>query len=61
MLLLAMLHLYCLIRNCLVLKTVFMQLPDYHEIIDRPMDFQTVRKKLDEGRYFNLDEFEVSF
>ncbi|XP_057503437.1 uncharacterized protein LOC130786977 isoform X1 [Actinidia eriantha] len=35
------------------------ELPDYHEIIDRPMDFQTVRKKLDEERYFNLDEFEA--
>ncbi|XP_057503687.1 uncharacterized protein LOC130787312 isoform X2 [Actinidia eriantha] len=35
------------------------ELPDYHEIIDRPMDFQTVRKKLDEGCYFNLYEFEA--
>ncbi|KAF5950225.1 hypothetical protein HYC85_012218 [Camellia sinensis] len=27
------------------------QLPDYHEIIERPMDSRTVRKKLEEGRF----------
>ncbi|KAI8549066.1 hypothetical protein RHMOL_Rhmol07G0322200 [Rhododendron molle] len=35
------------------------ELPDYHEVIDHPMDFQTVRKKLDEDRYSNLEEFEA--
>ncbi|KAG5542754.1 hypothetical protein RHGRI_015763 [Rhododendron griersonianum] len=34
------------------------ELPDYHEIIEHPMDFGTVRKKLDKGRYSNLEEFE---
>ncbi|CAL5394337.1 unnamed protein product [Camellia sinensis] len=33
-------------------------LPDYHEIIERPMDSRTVRKKLEEGCYSNLDEFQ---
>ncbi|CAL5381214.1 unnamed protein product [Camellia sinensis] len=40
-----------------ILQTIFMQLPDYHEIIEGPMDFRTVRMKLEEGRYSNLDEF----
>lgn len=38
-----------------------MQLPDYHEIIEHPMDFGTVRKKLDKGRYSYLEEFEVGY
>ncbi|KAL4562078.1 hypothetical protein LXL04_034269 [Taraxacum kok-saghyz] len=38
---------------------VCMQLPDYHEIIKHPMDFGTVRSKLDEGLYSNLEELEA--
>ncbi|KAJ7957976.1 Bromodomain-containing protein [Quillaja saponaria] len=34
------------------------ELPDYHEIIEHPMDFSTVRKKLDGGAYANLEQFE---
>ncbi|KAG2698131.1 hypothetical protein I3760_07G135800 [Carya illinoinensis] len=34
------------------------ELPDYHEIIENPMDFGTVRKKLDGGAYANLEQFE---
>ncbi|KAL9248853.1 Bromodomain and PHD finger-containing protein [Drosera capensis] len=35
------------------------ELPDYHEVIEKPMDFGTVRKKLDEGIYFTLEQFEA--
>ncbi|KAF5175594.1 Bromodomain-containing protein, partial [Thalictrum thalictroides] len=34
------------------------ELPDYHEIIENPMDFGTVRKKLEDGAYANLEQFE---
>ncbi|MED6146666.1 hypothetical protein PIB30_036638 [Stylosanthes scabra] len=34
------------------------ELPDYHDIIKHPMDFGTVRKKLDGELYTNLDQFE---
>ncbi|KAM7521325.1 hypothetical protein LguiB_020287 [Lonicera macranthoides] len=35
------------------------ELPDYHQIIEHPMDFGTVRKKLDKGLYPNLEELEA--
>ncbi|KAK8678313.1 hypothetical protein V6N13_143817 [Hibiscus sabdariffa] len=34
------------------------ELPDYHEIIAHPMDFLTVRNKLDGGAYTTLEQFE---
>ncbi|KAI3441154.1 uncharacterized protein J3R85_002387, partial [Psidium guajava] len=34
------------------------ELPDYHEVIEHPMDFGTVRKKLASGTYANLEQFE---
>ncbi|KAH0448296.1 hypothetical protein IEQ34_022096 [Dendrobium chrysotoxum] len=34
------------------------ELPDYHEVIEYPMDFSTVRKKLSSGAYKNLEQFE---
>ncbi|CAM0952879.1 unnamed protein product [Alopecurus aequalis] len=34
------------------------ELPDYRDIVDHPMDFSTVRKKLDKGQYANLEQFE---
>ncbi|KAJ0966755.1 hypothetical protein J5N97_023672 [Dioscorea zingiberensis] len=34
------------------------ELPDYHEVIAHPMDFGTVRKKLTNGVYANLEQFE---
>ena len=37
-----------------------MQLPDYHEVIEHPMDFGTVRKKLNGGLYTTLEQLEVS-
>ena len=36
-----------------------MQLPDYLEVIEHPMDFGTVRKKLLNGAYASLEQFEV--
>ncbi|RYR79806.1 hypothetical protein Ahy_A01g004612 isoform B [Arachis hypogaea] len=35
-----------------------MQLPDYHDVIEHPMDFATVRKKLANGSYSTLEQFE---
>ncbi|CAA7410703.1 unnamed protein product [Spirodela intermedia] len=35
------------------------ELPDYHEIIAHPMDFSTVRKRLSDGYYANLEMFEA--
>ncbi|XP_022940850.1 uncharacterized protein LOC111446319 isoform X2 [Cucurbita moschata] len=35
------------------------ELPDYHVIIENPMDFGTVRAKLDGGAYSNLEQFEA--
>ncbi|KAF8405547.1 hypothetical protein HHK36_010454 [Tetracentron sinense] len=34
------------------------ELPDYHEVIEHPMDFGTVRKKLAGGAYAYLEQFE---
>ncbi|KAJ4776886.1 DNA-binding bromodomain-containing protein [Rhynchospora pubera] len=34
------------------------ELPDYFDIIENPMDFGTVRKKLDKGEYATLEQFE---
>ncbi|KAJ6804339.1 peregrin-like isoform X1 [Iris pallida] len=34
------------------------RLPDYHEIIEHPMDFGTIRKKLSGGAYTRLEQFE---
>ncbi|GFZ07410.1 DNA-binding bromodomain-containing protein [Actinidia rufa] len=34
------------------------ELPDYHDVIDHPMDFATVRKKLGNGSYPTLEQFE---
>lgn len=34
------------------------ELPDYHNVIEHPMDFATVRKKLGKGLYSTLDQFE---
>ncbi|KAL2925206.1 Bromodomain and PHD finger-containing protein 3 [Bienertia sinuspersici] len=35
------------------------ELPDYHEVIEHPMDFGTVRKKLADGAYASLEQFEA--
>jgi len=34
------------------------ELPDYHDMIEHPMDFSTVRKKLANGSYSTLEELE---
>jgi len=41
--------------------SIYGQLPDYHDIIKHPMDFSTIRKKLDKGAYSNLEQFEVGY
>jgi bromodomain-containing protein 9 len=35
------------------------QLPDYHDVIEHPMDFSTVRKKLARNAYRSFEQFEV--
>ncbi|KAL8091954.1 hypothetical protein AgCh_034289 [Apium graveolens] len=35
------------------------ELPDYHEIIENPMDFGTLWRKLDAGLYPNLEQLET--
>ena len=50
----------CLLLNLFsYVISAFMQLPDYHEVIEHPMDFGTIRKKLATGAYANLEQFEV--
>lgn len=39
--------------------SLLLQLPDYHDIIHHPMDFSTLRKKLDDAVYIDLEQFEV--
>ncbi|XP_042478501.1 uncharacterized protein LOC122059644 [Macadamia integrifolia] len=34
------------------------ELPDYHDVVKQPMDFSTVRKKLANGDYSTLEQFE---
>lgn len=38
---------------------ILLQLPDYCEVIEHPMDFGTVRNKLANGAYATLEQFEV--
>ncbi|KAL3643513.1 hypothetical protein CASFOL_014328 [Castilleja foliolosa] len=35
------------------------ELPDYHDIIEHPMNFATVRSKLGNGSYATLEQFEL--
>ena len=37
------------------------QVPDYLQVIKFPMDFGTMRKKVDSHEYFTMDEFEHDF
>ncbi|KAG9132175.1 hypothetical protein Leryth_022227 [Lithospermum erythrorhizon] len=34
------------------------ELPDYHDLIENPMDFSTIRSKLSNGSYATLEQFE---
>lgn len=36
------------------------ELPDYHDVIEHPMDFGTVRRKVAGGLYRSFEQFEVS-
>ncbi|GAA0163016.1 chromatin/chromatin-binding, or -regulatory protein [Lithospermum erythrorhizon] len=35
------------------------ELPDYHELIEKPIDFSTIRSKLSNGSYATLEQFET--
>jgi hypothetical protein len=35
------------------------EVPDYHDIIKIPMDLQTIKQKIDLGKYSNKEEFET--
>lgn len=32
------------------------ELPDYYEVIDRPMDFNKIKRKIKEGRYKSIND-----
>jgi hypothetical protein len=34
------------------------EVPDYHDIIKQPMDLQTIKQKIDMGKYSDKQEFE---
>ena len=36
---------------------ILLQLPDYFDVIKRPMDLSTIKSKLDEGKYSNPQEY----
>lgn len=38
-----------------------LQVPDYLDHIKKPMDFYTMKEKLEAYRYLNIDEFEEDF
>ena len=40
---------------------VAMNIPNYHQVIKKPMDVSTIRQKLNEQQYENLKEFESDF
>lgn len=35
------------------------KIPDYYRVIKRPMDFQTIKQKLQEGKYVKLNKRDV--
>lgn len=37
------------------------QVPDYLDVIKKPMDFNTMRRKVEENKYNSLEEFEKDF
>ena len=40
---------------------LFRKVPDYLDVISQPMDFGTMRKRVESHHYQNLDEFESDF
>lgn len=53
-------HVSSLVLRYLYLWKFVLQLPDYHELIKNPMDFTTLREKLEAGAYSTLEQFEAS-
>ena len=39
------------------MNTVALNIPDYHNIVKKPMDFGTIKTKLKENQYSKLQEF----
>lgn len=48
------------IHNVFAEPVSIKDVPDYLDVIKEPMDFGTIRKKLDSCAYQTLDEFEAS-
>lgn len=50
-----------LLIGFLNIYTYSLQVPDYLEYIEHPMDFSTIRKKVDGHVYKTIDEFQADF
>jgi len=49
------------IKGSVSSSVIFKQVPDYLDIIKHPMDFSTMRTKVDNNEYFSFESFEDDF
>lgn len=49
------------IATLFISEYVFLQVPDYCNYVKQPMDFFTVREKMESHQYKTIDEFETDF